>query len=102
MANQRFADKRARLNIEDTNRIVPCPSYDPFGIWGPVDDPHVFFMALQDVKLALSGRGIPYGNVVIVACSRKVVTIRRICKPAYLDGYSTTEAEYPCRHTQSR
>jgi len=100
MAYQRFADKRTRLYIKDTNRMVPCPSYDPLGIWGPVDDPHVSIMVLQDVNLALSGRGIPYGNR-IVACSREVVSIRRICKPTYLDGYSTTEAEYPCRHTPS-
>ena len=67
MACQRLANKRTCLNIENTNRIVFCPSYDPFRIWGPVDDPHASVMIRQDMKLALSRRDIPYGDSVIVA-----------------------------------
>jgi hypothetical protein len=84
MARERLADERACLNIKNTNHIVLRPSCDPFRIWGPVDDPHVSTMALQDVELALSGRDIPYSGGVIVTCGREVASIGRICQPAYL------------------
>jgi hypothetical protein len=45
MACKGLANKRASLNIKNTNRIVPCTSYDPFRIRGPVDDPHVSSVA---------------------------------------------------------
>ena len=93
MAYQRLVNKRACLNIKNTNCIVFCPGYDPFRIWGPVDDPHPFIiMVRQDMKLARSGCDIPYGNSGIVTCGREAVSIRRICKPTYLDGYSIAEA----------
>ncbi len=101
MARERLADERACLDIRNTNRIVRCPSYDPFRIWGPVDDPHASTMARQDVELALSGHDVPYSGGVIVTCGREVASIRRICQPAYLETGSMTKAGYSSKHTQS-
>src|SRR5258708_27842726 len=97
MARERLADERACLDIRNTNRIVRCPSYDPFRIWGPVDDPHASTMARQDVELALSGHDVPYSGGGIGTSGRVRASVRTILPPRDLDtsaigptGSSTT------------
>jgi hypothetical protein len=78
MAQKRFTQETARLEVENTDHIISCRRDDLFRIRRPIDEPHVSSMARQSVEDALPSRDIPYGNSIIVACSREVEPIGRI------------------------